>query len=79
MKLPVIHVPISVKAATAFVTAAIVGGLGKLGVIDVDPAVLTWIGAGVGLLCSWAIPEGTRFVNYWLSKNGLPVDFEQQP
>lgn len=76
MKLPVIAVPVSIKAATSFIVAAVVGGLGKLGIIDVDPAVLTWIGAGVGLLCSWAIPEGARFVDYWLSKNGIPAEID---
>jgi hypothetical protein len=79
MKLPAIPVSISVKAATAFIVAAVVGGLGKVGIIEVDPGVLTWIAAGAGFLASIAVKEGVPYVNAWLKRYSLPVDFEEKP
>lgn len=66
---------ISVKAATGFVVAAILAGLqAAFSIVDVSPEVLVWITTGVGLLCAWAIPEGSAYVNKWLKAHGIPVD-----
>jgi hypothetical protein len=73
MKLPLIHVPISVKVVAQFLTGAVATGLAAINVYEVPPAWTAFIATGTGLLAGVIVDEGSKYVQYWLDKAGFPV------
>lgn len=76
MKLPVFHVPISVKAITAFLVAAAVNTLSSTLNVDLSEGWRVWISGGIGLAVAAVVPEGARYINAWLKRYGLPGEVD---
>ena len=76
MKLPVFHLPVSVKALTTAAVAFIVGTVEPQIGIHVSQSLNDLIASDLGLVVGFCVPEGAKFIDYYLSKNGIPAEID---
>lgn len=76
MKLPVFRIPVSVKAVTTALVAFIVGTVEPQIGINVSQSLNTLIASGLGLLVGFVVPEGAKFIDYWLKSRGIPAEID---
>lgn len=70
-----LRIPISRKAVSQAIVAAIVAGAAKLG-LDLPSEWESWIIVGSGLVAGVAVPEGVKFLDYAAERMGLKmIDF----
>lgn len=77
--IPIISIPISRKVVATFIVTGILALLRSASVIEPPAELTAWIVVGGGLLAGAIVGEGTKYVNYFLRKRGLPAVVEDKP
>lgn len=72
-------IPISRKVVATLIVSGVLALLRTTGVIEPPADLTAWIVVGAGLLAGLAVGEGSKYVNYFLLKRGLPAVLEDKP
>lgn len=72
-------VPVSRKVVATLIVSAVLAMLRTIGVVEPPAGLTAWIVVGAGLAAGLAVGEGAKYVNYFLSKRGLPAAVEDKP
>lgn len=72
-------IPVSRKVVATFIVSLILAGLRKVGVYETSPEVTALIVGGAGAVAGAIVGEGTKYVDYFLLKRGLPAVLEDKP
>ncbi len=72
-------IPVSRKVVATFLVSLVLAGLRKVGVYETSAEVTALVVGGAGLAAGAIVGEGAKYVNYFLSKRGLPATVEDKP
>lgn len=70
------NIPISIKAATAAVTAFVFNVIGSDLHVGLSNGVKELIASALALGIAFAIPEGAAYINKWLKDRNIPADID---